>query len=74
MKMETITIPLNEYKRLKDEANFLRDKEFMNRVNKLIDLIYQEKYGLYLGNYTDDLTEQIISDNFNKENSGWDKI
>jgi hypothetical protein len=64
--MDTITIPLNEYKRLKEEANLFQDKEFMNRVNKLIDLIYQEKYGLYLGNYTEDLTDQIISDNFKK--------
>ena len=66
--METITIPLNEYNRLKEQAGLFNDKEFMNRVNKLIDLIFQEKYGLYLGNYTDDLTEQIISDNYKKEN------
>lgn len=72
--MDTITIPLNEYKRLKEEANLFQDKEFMNRVNKLIDLIYQEKYGLYLGNYTEDLTMQIISDNFKKEDCAWDKI
>lgn len=72
--METITIPINEYNRLKEEASFFRDKEFMTKVNKLIDLLYQEKYGLYLGNYTDDLTEQIISDNYKKEESGWDKI
>jgi hypothetical protein len=72
--METITISLNEYNMLKEEAKLLKDKEFMNRVNRLIDLIFQEKYGLYLGNNTDDLTEQIISDNFKKENSDWDKI
>jgi hypothetical protein len=46
----------------------------MARVNKLIDIIFQEKYRLYLGNYTDDITEQLILDNYKKEDSGWDKI
>jgi len=72
--METITIPLNEYNRLKEEANLIKDKEFMARLNKLIDIIFQEKYGLYLGNFTDDITEQLILDNYTKEESGWDKI
>lgn len=72
--METITIPLNEYNRLKEEASLFKDKEFMNRVNKLIDLMFQEKYGLYLGNNTEDLTEQVILDNYRIEDRGWDKV
>jgi len=72
--METITISLNEYKRLKEEANMFNDKEFMKKVNKLIDLVFQEKYGLYLGNNTEDLATHIVSENYSKEKSGWDKI
>jgi hypothetical protein len=72
--METINLPLNEYNALREEINLLRDTQFLEKVNKLIELLYQEKYGLYLGDYTEDLTEDTISTSWDEKESKWDGI
>ena len=72
--METIQIPLNEYNSLKEELELLKDTELISKINKLLDLMYKEKYGLYMGNYTDDLEEVSINGNYNKGSSVRDNI
>lgn len=58
--MEYIKIPEKEYKEMKEQLALLSDNEFIKKMNRLIDLIYEKKYGLYLGDYTEDLTEASI--------------
>ena len=60
MMTNTIQIPVEEYKAMKEEIALLKDTRLLTKVNRLIDLLYQEKYGLYLGNDTTDLTEAVI--------------
>ena len=72
--METIQIPLNEYNSLKEELELLKDTVLISKINKLLDLMYKEKYGLYMGNYTDDLEEVSINGNYNKGSSVRDNI
>ena len=72
--MEKIQIPLNEYNSLKEELELLKDTVLISKINKLLDLMYKEKYGLYMGNYTDDLEEISIDNNYNKGSSVWDSL
>lgn len=72
--METIEIPKNEYRRLQEELALLRDSELLKRVNKLVDYLYQDKYGLYMGDFTDDLTEQAIEGSWNDGANEWDDV
>ena len=72
--METIPIPLNEYNSLKEELELIKDTVLISKINKLLDLMYKEKYGLYMGNYTDDLEEISIDNNYNKGSSVWDNL
>jgi hypothetical protein len=53
-------IILNEYEALKKELELLRNSPLLEKLNKLIDLLYEEKYGLYMHDYTDDMTEIIL--------------
>jgi hypothetical protein len=46
----------------------------LSKVNRLVDLLYQEKYGLYLGNDTSDLTESTIRNSWSNDKSGWDNV
>lgn len=59
--MQTVTIPTEEYATLKKELSLLKEQELLSKVNNLIDLLYESKYGLYLGNFTDDLTQANIN-------------
>jgi hypothetical protein len=70
--MKTIEIPEKEYEHLKEELKLLKDSELLRKINRLIDLLFQEKYGLYMGDYTNDLTEFIVKDSYNKD-SAWDR-
>ena len=72
--MEKIQIPLNEYNSFKEELELLKDTVLISKINKLLDLMYKEKYGLYMGNYTDDLEEISIDNNYNKGSSVWDNL
>lgn len=60
--METIAIPVNEYNSLIKENKFLKNQGLLRKLNVVIDLMYESKYGLYLGNYTEDLTEFSVSE------------
>lgn len=67
-------ISVTEYQRLQDELSLLKDNELLQKVNRLVDYLYQDKYGLYMGDNTDDLTEAVIADAWEDEPDAWDKV
>lgn len=71
---QLIQIPVKEYELMKEEISLLKDNSLLKKMNRLIELLYEEKYGLYLGNHTNDLTQAIIKNNWSKENSSWDNV
>jgi len=72
--MNSISIPISEYQRLTKELELLRNSDLLLKMNHLIDLLFQDKYGLYMSDYTDDLTEYTINKNWTNETSVWDRI
>ena len=72
--METIQLPLSEYENLKKKVELLKDSKLLAKLNKLIELLYEDRYGLFMKDYTEDLTEHSINDNWKNEKSGWDKL
>ncbi len=58
--MNTISIPINEYKKMQNELVLLKNQDLLKQINEMIDLLYESKYGLYLGDFTDDLTEVTV--------------
>ena len=72
--MNTVEIPLSEYRRLQEELELLKNTELLRNFNKLVDLLYQEKYGLFMGDYTDDLTEAAVNEAWVDEPSEWDNV
>jgi len=59
---------------LQEELALLKNSELLQNVNKLIDFLYQDKYGLYMGDYTEDLTERSLNESWENEPSGWDNV
>jgi hypothetical protein len=74
MRTPVIQVPLSEYQQLKEELLLLKDTKLLEKFNKLIDLMYQDKYGLYMRDYTDDLTEYAVNTNWKNETSHWDNL
>lgn len=72
--METIQVSVAEYKMLQEELALLKNTELIGKLIRLVDLMYQEKYGLYLGNYTNDLTEHTVNGAWENQNSSWDHV
>ena len=72
--METIQVGASEYKMLQEELALLKNTELISKLVRLVDLMYQEKYGLYLGNYTRDLAEHAVNDAWENKNSTWDNV
>lgn len=72
--MQTIQLPASEYQKLKDELALLKNTELMQTINRLLDLLYQERYGLYMGEFTDDLTAYSVDQAWEDEPSEWDKV
>lgn len=72
--MNTISIPISEYQRLTNELELLRNSDLLLKINHLVDLLFQDKYGLFMSDYTDDLTEYAINKNWTNETSVWDRI
>ncbi len=72
--MKTIQIPVAEYQRLQEELALLKNSELLQTVNKLIDFLYQDKYGLYMGDYMEDLTEYSVNESWEDAISGWDNV
>ena len=72
--MNTIHIPANEYQNLLEEIKLLKNTALLENVNRLIDLLYEDRYGFYLGEYTEDLTEYNINTNWQEKESAWDAL
>ena len=72
---DTIEISAKEYEAMKEELSLLKNNIFLEKVNRLIDLLYEEKYGLYLGDNTNDLTEASVLKNWPSSNTtAWDNV
>jgi len=74
MNTKSIQIPLSEYQNLKKTIELLSDNSLLIKVNKLVDLLFEEKYGLYMANNTDDLIEHSINNSWKDEETRWDKL
>ncbi|MCX6257902.1 MAG: hypothetical protein NTW49_08420 [Bacteroidia bacterium] len=72
--MQTISIPVNEFEALKKELELLRNSPLLEKLNNLIDLLYEEKYGLYMHDFTDDMTEYNIDKSWNDDTNVWNSI
>jgi len=74
--METISITKDEYLSLKKENELLRNQEILQKMNLLIDLMFEKKYGLYMGDHTDDLTGATIDNltEWQTDSEVWDEI
>ncbi len=72
--MQTISIPVAEYQNLTQELELLKNTDFMKKMNHLIDLLFADKYGLFLNDYTDDLTEYSLNNSWKNESSAWDTV
>ena len=70
----TIQIPIEEYEAMREEITLLKDNALLSKVNRLVEILFQEKYGLYMGDYTKDLTEDSIQKNWPSVNSKWDNV
>jgi hypothetical protein len=71
---DVVQIPLKEYQAMKEKLSLLEDSEFMNKLARLVDLLYEEKYGLYMGNNTSDLTAASMQKAFEEPNTAWDNV
>ena len=74
--METISVPKDEYLSLKKENELLKDQEILKKMNLLIDLMFEIKYGLYMGDYTEDLTTASIDNlsEWQKVSEAWNEV
>lgn len=73
--MDTVQIPINEFQLMQEEIALLKNTELLTKMNRLIDILFQEKYGLFMGGYTEDLTEYSISNAWEKEDTNaWNNI
>lgn len=74
MTTDTIELPVSEYKRMQEELNLLRNSDLLKKVNQLVDFLYEDKYGFYMGDFTDDLTEHSVDNSWDDKASGWDNV
>lgn len=73
--MNTVQIPLEDYKTMQEELVLLRNSDLLNQMNRLVDILFQEKYGFFMKDYTEDLTEYTINHAWKQEDtSAWDEI
>ena len=71
---DTIQIPVAEYEAMKEELALLKNNDLLKKMNRLVELLYEEKYGLYFGNDTTDLTNASIQKNWPPQISAWDNV
>jgi hypothetical protein len=72
--VDSIQLPTSEYEEMKEKLAILQDSKLLEKVNKLVDLLFQEKYGLYLGDYTEDLKEASLNQSWPESKSCWDEV
>jgi hypothetical protein len=74
MTTETIELPVSEYRRMQEELSLLKNSDLLKKVNQLVDFLYQDKYGFYMGDFTDDLTENAVDNAWDDTASDWDNV
>ena len=74
MSTETIELPVAEYQRMQEELSLLKNSDLLKKVNQLVDFLYQDKYGFYMGDYTDDLTEYAVDNAWDDTDSVWNNV
>ncbi len=74
--MKTITIPKEEYDRLKEAYALLQDEKFLEKLNRLAELILFERLGIVMPEDTSDLTEAAIGSvaDWKSEKTPWDDV
>jgi hypothetical protein len=74
--VETVTIPKKEYELLKEASALLRDANFLQKLNRLAELVLAEKWGIVMPEDTSDLTEASINNiaEWKTERSVWDGV
>ncbi len=74
--METITIPKKEYELLKEAHALLRDADFLQKLNRLAELVLAERWGIVMPEDTSDLTEASFNSigEWKTERSVWDGV
>jgi hypothetical protein len=74
--METVTIPKKEYELLKEAYTLLRDADFIQKLNRLAELVLAEKWGIVMPEDTSDLTEASMESvaEWKTERSVWDGV
>jgi len=74
--METVTIPKKEYEVLKEAHALLHDADFIQKLNRLAELLLAEKWGIVMSKDTSDLTEAGIENvaEWQTERSVWDGV
>jgi hypothetical protein len=71
---DVIQIPRKEYEAMQEKISLLQDSDLVRKLTRLVELIYEEKYGLYLGDDTSDLTASSLKGAFTGSNSAWDNV
>jgi uncharacterized membrane protein len=71
---EMIQIPVKEYEAMKEKISLLTDTALLEKMNRLIEILYEERYGLYFGDQTHDLTEAAVQKNWPLQNTAWDNV
>ena len=74
MTTDTIELPVSEYKRMQEELSLLKNSDLLRKVNQLVDFLYQDKYGFYMGDFTDDLTEYAVDNSWDDTDSVWNNV
>ena len=73
--METVQLPTQTYKLMQEELALLRNSEMLGQINRLLDLLFQEKYGLFMQDYTEDLTAYTVNQAWEKEDTeAWNDL
>ena len=74
--METVTIPKKEYELLKEAQALLRDSDFIQKLNRLAELVLAERWEIVMPEDTSDLTEASMNNvaEWKKEGNGWDNV
>jgi hypothetical protein len=68
--MNYVTLPESEYIDMKNQLDMLKNNELISKLNHLVDLMYESKYGMYLGNSSEDITKSSIDNMQEWQESG----
>jgi len=58
--MDTIQIPVEEYQKMVQTISLLQNNDMLQKINTLVEILYESKYGLFMKDFTEDLTEYSI--------------